>query len=244
VSKLPTTSIPVSVDTRGVDSGVRHIQHKMAGLQKKLQKMGGPIGGGKATGLLSGVGGLGVGGRALGMMGAGGAAAAAPMALAMVARKHVEEMARMTKGATAALESFKQTGEQSFAVNSQVLRLMAEQERSAQAAAQLPGMGTAFKTGMMGIDQGGQGILEQISEFSTVAAGFLGKFLSGGGVRESAAFGQLQATTDENVAAQLAAEIRDLEQKRMRGEVDMFSRLFGGLNFQLEQLSIMIGKRL
>jgi hypothetical protein len=51
-TRLPEVKIPVTVDTRDVDAGVRHIQHKIAGLQKKLAKAGGPTAvGGAGLGL-------------------------------------------------------------------------------------------------------------------------------------------------------------------------------------------------
>ncbi len=145
MSRLPTAVIPVTVDTRDVDSGVRAIQYKMAALQKKLGGMGsaGALGGGlkaqQATAFLGGVGKLGPAAGVLGGMGGAGAALAAPLALGNLARAQVEALATMTKGATEAFATFKQTGEQSFAVNSAILKVLAETERSAQAAAKIPG---------------------------------------------------------------------------------------------------------
>jgi hypothetical protein len=120
MSRLPTAVIPVTVDTRNVDAGVRHIQHKMQGLQKKLSKMqpAGALGGGlrasQGTAFLGGVGKLGPAAGVLGGMGGAGAALAAPLALGNMARAQVEALAQMTKGATEAFATFKQTGEQRF----------------------------------------------------------------------------------------------------------------------------------
>jgi transcriptional/translational regulatory protein YebC/TACO1 len=62
----------------------------------------------------------------------------------------------MTKGANEAFATFKQTGEQSFAVNSASLKVLAETERSAQAAAKIPGFMDSFQIGgAMVKDQGG-----------------------------------------------------------------------------------------
>lgn len=247
MSRLPTAVIPVTVDTRDVDAGVRHIQHKMAGLQKKLAKMqpAGALGGGlkasQGTAFLGGVGKLGPAAGLLGGMGAGGMAAAAPAALAMMARGHVEAMAALTKGATDALNQFKRTGEQTFAINSEVLARLADAERGAQAAARVPGYREAFQIGMTGPDQGGAGTLEQISTFMSQASAAAGAFLGGKSLEEAALAAQLVTATEAQAKA-IGEELRRLEQERMRGETSALSSALGNFNLRIEQLAILLGK--
>lgn len=248
MSRLPTAVIPVTVDTRDVDAGVRHIQHKMAGLQKKLAKMqpAGALGGGlkasQATAFLGGVGKLGPAAGVLGGLGGAGAALAAPAALAMMARQHVEALAQMTKGASEAFATFKRTGEQSFAVNSAVLKVLAETERSAQSAAKVPGYLESFRIGGAAIqDQGGAGILEQISTGVSQGMAAAGAFFSGGTLRESAIAAMMVTATEEQ-AKVLSEEMRKAGQARMAGELSYVESLFGNFNMKLEQLAIKLGK--
>jgi hypothetical protein len=248
MSRLPTAVIPVTVDTRGVDAGVRHIQHKMAGLQKKLSKMqpAGALGGGlkasQGTAFLGGVGKLGPAAGLLGGMGAAGAALAAPAALAAMARAHVEALAKMTQGASAAFASFKQTGEQTFAVNSAVLKVLAETERSAQAAGKVPGYLQSFQIGGAAIaDGGGPGTMEQISTFMSQMSAAAGAFMGGGTFRESS-IAALMVTASEEQAKALSEEMRKAGQDRMSGEISMLDQMFGNFNLRLEQLAIQLGK--
>lgn len=248
MSRLPTAVIPVTVDTRDVDAGVRHIQHKMAGLQKKLAGMqpAGALGGGlkaqQATAFLGGVGKLGPAAGVLGGMGGAGAALAAPAALAMMARAHVDAMAAMTKGASDAFASFKQTGEQTFAVNSAVLKVLAETERSAQAAAKVPGYLQSFQIGGAAIaDGGGPGTMEQISTFMSQMSAAAGAFMGGGTFRESS-IAALMVTASEEQAKVLSEEMRKAGQARMSGEVGYLENLLGNFNLKLEQLAIQLGK--
>lgn len=247
-SNLPKVNIPVTVDSRGVDAGVARIQGKMLALQKKLGKMqpAGALGGGlkasQATAFLGGVGKLGPAAGVLGGMGGAGAALAAPAALAMMARAHVEAMAAMTKGASAAFAEFQKTGEQTFAVNSAVLKVLAETERSAQAAAKVPGYLESFRIGGAAVqDQGGPGIFEQISTSLSQMSAAAGAYLSGGTMRESLLSG-LMVTANEEQARVISEEIRKAGQERMAGEVGMLDQMLGNFNLKLEQLSIMLGR--
>jgi hypothetical protein len=247
-SSLPKVNIPVTVDSRGVDAGVARIQGKMLALQKKLGKMqpAGALGGGlkaqQATAFLGGVGKLGPAAGLMGGMGAAGAAIAAPLALMNYAREHVEAMAAMTKNASEAFEQFKKTGEQTFAVNSEVLRRMASEERGAQAAVRVPGFMDAMRIGMSGLDQGGPGIMEQLSEFRTKAGAAFGAFLGGKTFREAGLEAELVTTQNEAQAKAIADELRKLEQERMAGQVSTLDALFGNFNLRLEQLGILLGR--
>ena len=247
-SRLPEVKIPVTVDTRDVDSGVRAIQYKMAALQKKLGGMGtaGALGGGlkasQATAFLGGVGKLGPAAGVLGGMGGAGAALAAPAALAMLARAHVDAMASMTKGASDAFASFKLTGEQTFAVNSAVLKVLAETEKSAQAAAKVPGYLESFRIGGAAIaDQGGPGTMEQISTFLSQMSAAAGAFMGGGTFRESS-LAALMVTASEEQAKAITEELRKAGQDRMAGNVGYLENLLGNFNLKLEQLAIQMGR--
>jgi hypothetical protein len=177
-------------------------------------------------------------------MGGAGAAVAAPLALAGFARANVEAMAAMTKGATDAFEQMQRTGEQTFAINSEVLRLLAANERSAAAAGKVPGFMDAFRQGgMTSVDQGGAGILERISTATSQLSAFFGAYMSGQGLKEASTRAALVTTSDERIAAILSQQLKTLEQERMSGTnqspVDM---LLGSLNYRIEQLAIAIGK--
>jgi hypothetical protein len=247
-TKLPTVNIPVAVDSRGVDAGVRHIEHKMAGLRRKLARMQptasiGPKAN-QATAFMGSVGRLGPAAGMLAPMGGAGAAVAAPLALAGFARANVEAMAAMTKGATDAFEQMQRTGEQTFAINSEVLRLLAANERSAAAAGKVPGFMDAFRQGgMTSVDQGGAGILERISTATSQLSAFFGAYMSGQGFKEASTRAALVTTSDERIAAILGQQLKTLEQERMSGTnqspVDM---LLGSLNYRIEQLAIAIGR--
>lgn len=248
-SKLPTVNIPVSVDSRDVDAGVRHIEHKMAGLKRKLERMK-PAGGGgptpkaaQATAFLGSVGRLGPASGMLGAMGGAGLAMAAPMALAGMARQHVEAMAQLTKGATDALEQFRLTGEQTFAVNSSILSLLAQNERAAAAAAAVPGPLEAARIASMArVEQGGPGTLERLSTALSQFGAFAGAWMSGKGVRESIVSATQATTTDERIAAALEGQLKAMEQARMAGDVSALDLTLGSLNLKLEQLGVAIGR--
>lgn len=248
-SSLPNAVIPVTVDTRDVDSGVRHIEHKMAGLQRKLARMkptaaaGGPKAG-QATAFMGSIGRLGPAAGMLAPMGGAGAALAAPLALAGFARANVEAMAQMTKGAQDAFMQFQRTGEQTFAINSEVLRLLAANEKSAQAAAKVPGFMEAARIGSMtSVDQGGAGILERLSTATSQFTAFLGAYMSGQGIKESVARSVVATTTDERIAQAVGAELRKMEQDRMAGvNQSAVDQVLGGFQYQIEQLAIRIGK--
>jgi hypothetical protein len=247
-SNLHKVNIPVTVDSRGVDAGIARIQGKMQGLQNKLAKMqpaggaGGSLKASQGTAFLGGVGKLGPAAGLLSGMGGAGAALAAPAALAMLARAHVEAMATMTKGAADAFASFKQTGEQTFAVNSAVLKVLAETEKSAQAAAAVPGYLESFRIGGAAVqDQGGAGILEQISTGISQGMAAAGAFMSGGTFRESG-IAALMVTANEQQAKALSEELRQAGQDRMAGNVSAMDMMMGNFNLRLEQLAIMLGK--
>jgi hypothetical protein len=222
----------------------------MDALQKKLAKQGGgaAAAGGfnlkanKGTHFLGGVGKLGPATGFLSGMGGAGLALAAPAALAMMARANVEAMAAMTKGAGDAFQKFRESGEQSFAINSQMLRLMASAEADAQAAAKRPGMIDAFRQGQLGIDQGGPGILERLSTALSQASATAGAYFGGKGIQESMLTGQLATTDDEALAKTIADQLRVLEQERMRGEISFIDAALGSFNAKVEQLGVIIGR--
>ncbi len=247
-ASLPKVNIPVTVDSRGVDAGIARIQGKMAGLQKKLEKMqptgglGGSLKASQGTAFLGGVGKLGPAAGLLSGMGGAGAAIAAPIALGNMARAQVEALAAMTKGASEAFATFKQTGEQSFAINSAILKVLAETERSAQAAAKIPGFMDSFQIGgAMVKDQGGAGIMEQISTFRSQMGAALGAYLSGGTFRE-ASIAAYSVTAPEAQAEAISEAIRKAGEDRMSGNVSALDNMIGNFNLKLEQLSIMLGK--
>jgi hypothetical protein len=126
MSAIPQLNIPVVVQTDQVAPGLKKVERAVADSAKRMgdtaKKMapalgifgGGQLGTGIST--LSNIGGIG------GTAAAGIGAIAIPM---MALSRMAEEVANSAKGANAALEEFRKSGEQNFAANSAVLRILA-----------------------------------------------------------------------------------------------------------------------
>jgi hypothetical protein len=123
-----------------------------------------------------------------------------------------------------------------------VLKVLAETERSAQAAAKVPGFLQSFQIGGAAIaDGGGPGTMEQISTFMSQMSAAAGAFMGGGTFRESS-IAALMVTASEEQAKALSEEMRKAGQDRMSGEISMLDQMFGNFNLRLEQLAIQLGK--
>jgi hypothetical protein len=251
MSRLPTAVIPVTVDTRNVDAGVRHIQHKMAGLQKKLSKMqpAGALGGGlrasQGTAFLGGVGKLGPAAGVLGGMGGAGAALAAPAALA-------DDGARACRGARAndqgrlgcvrELQADRgadlrgQLGRAQGARRDRALRPGGRQ------GARLPAVVPDRRGDASRPPAAAPGSMEQISDLPARSWGPpAGAFLSGGTfTRSRLDRGPHSVTASEEQAEGALARrcARRANEARMSGEISMLDQLFGNFNLRLEQLAL------
>jgi hypothetical protein len=254
-TKLPNLVIPVTVQTDGVDRGLTAVERKLRNSAAKMKRLGGAAGAAGATGggggglrasqgtaLLGGLGKLGPISGALGGLGGAGLAMAAPLALFGMASQYVETMARATKGATEALDLFKQTGEQTFTVNSEFLRKLSALESQSQIAAGLPDMVTAFAVG--GARAGEKSILTSLDEFATQAAAFAGGMLGGKSIEQSMLEAQL-VTASEAQAKAIAEQIAAIEGRRAMGQLEQFGPLdniFQTTFYKLDQISIALGK--
>lgn len=221
--KVTNLRIPVTVTTEGVDKGLAATERKIRNSAAKMKRLGGtaqaPTAGGlggsmgapKGTALLGGLGKLGPLSGFLGGMGAGGLAAAAPLAAISMMMQSMERLASMTKGATEAMEAFKTTGEQTFALNSGILQRLAESEKGAQNFAKTMGFFEAMSFGgaRPGEKSGGEFWKETLAE---VGAG-LGGVFAGKSLRENRLLSEL-ATASEPRSKEIAAELKQAEATR------------------------------
>lgn len=130
MSAIPQLNIPVVVQTEQVAPGLKKVERAVADSAKRMgdtaKKMapalgifgGGQLGAGLST--MANMGGVG------GTAAAGIGAIALPM---MAMSRMAEEVANSVKGSSAALEQFTKTGEQTFAANSAVLKILASIEK-------------------------------------------------------------------------------------------------------------------
>ena len=248
-TNLPELKIPVTVQTDGVDRGLTAVERKLrnsAAKMKRLGAAGAPAGGAgiglkaqQGTALLGGLGKLGPVSGALGGLGGAGLALAAPLAMFGIAAQSVQQMAQMTKGATEALALFKQTGEQTFAVNSVILERLAKMESGAQLAAQLPGYTEAFALGSA--RPGEESILQTLNEFGVQASAFIGA-IAGGKTIEQAQLEAALVTASEAQAKAIAEQIALLEKQRFDvGLGDVLNPL-ASLPQKIDQIAIYLGK--
>jgi hypothetical protein len=148
----------------------------------------------------------------------------------------------MTKGASEAFATFKQTGEQTFAVNSAVLKVLAETEKSAQEAAKIPGFWDSLTIGgEMVKDDGTASTGEQNTAFWSQAGAAIGAYFSGGTLKE-ASLAAYSMTAPEAQAEAISEAIRKAGEDRMSGNVSALDQMVGNFNLKLEQLAIMLGK--
>lgn len=222
--KLPKVHVPITVDTRGVDTGLAKAEAKLKASTTRMAKTSaaGPSGGGlslaragfaglgSAGGLgpLSGV--LGAGMAGAGPLGAVAAGAVIPVAISNAVNRMIDTA---SKGAMEALKDFRETGKQTFAANQIVLERLAAVDLQRQMTA-MPSPGQAFVGAMAG--EGGQmGPLaswaSSMKEGMTILAGYLGAQAGGKSVEVSALEASLAATTNESMARRLQETIDRFE---------------------------------
>jgi len=245
-ASLPKVHIPVTVTTDGVDKGLSQVEEKMRRSAAKMKRLGQATAGGpakaagfapmapKATAFLGGVGKLGPLSGLLGGLGAGGLAAAAPLAVFGMAASQVQQLAAMTKGATEALAKFRETGEQTFAVNSAVLERLAAAEAGAQAAAKMGAM-DAFT--FAGTRPGEKSNWEALNDYATEQMAFIGAMAAGKRREEAALLSEL-VTASEPRAREINQQLKSVEARRFEGTLsEGFARGEGGM-WALEKMAI------
>jgi len=202
MSAIPQLNIPVVVQTEQVAPALRKVERevkasseRMAKARQALMPTMGALGAGPLGGM---IGGLGMGGLGVGL-------AAAPF---LAANKFMEQFAAQTKGASEAFKAFNETGAQTFAANSIILKRLAEMEKQAQTM-QNPSMAQAFYGGMGTSADPGliPDIMQRLDEFSSQAAAFVGAIVGGKNLDQASLEAQL-STASEPRAKMLNEELR------------------------------------
>lgn len=219
MSAIPNLRIPVTVVTDQVAPAMKKVENDIAASAARISKSKallmpslGALGAGPLGGVL---GALGTQGGALAGIGLGAGAIAAPFLAVSKLGKVFEDA---SKGATDALDKFKQTGEQTVAANSVILERLARIEQQAK---QLPGgMGQAFVAASAGGAEGS--LLQDIPSYwqqrSREAAGFAGAFLGGKGLEMSQLEAQLAVASDAE-AARIQRRMNEVQRIQQTEEV-------------------------
>lgn len=214
MSALTTLNIPVTVHTDQVAPAMKKVEKTVADSAARIGKIRtammpglGALGAGPAGGVLGGLGGLGAG------FGAGAIGIGLGLAPFLAASRMVKIFENETKGASEALRQFNETGTQTFAANSELLKRFAEMEQQAQRA-KTPSLSQAFTGGFAsGADESTVAyIARSLDEFSTQVAAFTGAFVSGKSLPIATMEAQL-ATAGEARAKDVSRAIR--EQQRI-----------------------------
>ena len=214
MSALPTLNIPVVVNTAQVEPAMKKVEKTVADSAARIAKTRaaimpglGALGAGPVGGVLGGLGGLGAG------FGAGAIGIGLGLAPFLAASRMVKIFENETKGASDALRQFNETGTQTFAANSELLKRFADMEQQAQRA-KTPSLVQAFTGGFAsGADESTVAyIARSLDEFSSQVAAFTGAFVSGKSLPIATMEAQL-ATAGEARAKDLSRAIR--EQQRI-----------------------------
>ena len=223
--RLPKVNIPMTVDTTGVDRGIKDAERKLSAASRRLARTsasatsgGAGLTAGKAgIAATLGAGGLGRIGGIAGAMGVNPATAALagitlPFAVAGAINNLMKEA---TTGAMAALEEFKKTGTQTFAANSVLLERLARLEAAQPQNA--PTMGQAF------VAAGGEGgaftWAKQFKEGATMLSAFAGAIAAGKSGAEAVGEASLAVTTNETMARRTQAAIDAAAREREAGNL-------------------------
>lgn len=148
MAKITPLNVPVTVDTSGMDKGLKDAERKM---RRGAEKINAASTGGKGAAAAKGISmagastlGFGAAGGALGAAGGAGFAIGAVAAPFLAAARMAESLAGATKGATAQLEEFRKTGEVGAFGNKLMLETLARMERAAQARVEGPTAAQGF----------------------------------------------------------------------------------------------------
>ena len=132
---LPKVHIPVTVDTKGVDTGLKAAEAKVRASTTRMSRTvaaapaapsrASAIGRAATSAAFSKIGGGPLGGI-VGAAGAGAAPAAGIVGTLLLANTIDQALRQVATGATEALRTFNETGKQTFAANENVLRALAK----------------------------------------------------------------------------------------------------------------------
>ena len=214
MSALPTLNIPVVVNSEQVPAAMKKVEKTVADSAARIGKIRtaimpglGALGAGPVGGVLGGLGSLGGG--------FGAAAIGIGMGLApfLAASKMMSIFERESKGAGEALKQFNETGAQTFAANSAILRRLAEVETMTKRAG-APSMAQAF-TGAFAAGGAEVGSVEymanSLDEFSTQLAAYTGALLGGKGFQQASLEAQLSTAGEvraRDIQRQMAEQRR------------------------------------
>jgi hypothetical protein len=214
MSALPTLNIPVVVNTEQVPVAMRKVEKTVADSAARIGKIRtammpglGALGAGPVGGVLGGLGGMG------GAFGAGAIGIGLGLAPFLAASKMMSIFETQTKGASDALKQFRETGVQTFAANSEILRRLADMEAQAQRGRN-PSLAQAFTGGFAGgaeVSTVGY-IAQSLDNFSTQVAAYTGALLGGKGTQIASMEAEL-STAGEARAKDITRSIR--EQQRI-----------------------------
>lgn len=228
MSALPNLNIGVTVNTEQVpkalakvETQVKESAARMSKVRASIGAIGGAIGAGPLGGAGSALGGQIGGGLGVGLAGAG-------LAFGFAQRME-QEVRSSVKGAAAALDEFRKTGEQTFAANSVILQRQAQMEASFGQGQR--GFGAGFATGI----SGGEAFQYYgLSEMSTQIGAFVGGLVGSMGNLQDAFDAAALSIAGEGVAQQMEKERKQREKLVSAGEMSDYS-LGAGLYNPLSQ---------
>jgi hypothetical protein len=245
MTAITPLKIPITVNTSQVAPAMKGVEKTVADSAQRISKIRGAI-----TPALGGLG-LGQGASMLGgftqLGGGAGAGAAAGGALALglaapyvAANKYFQLMASSSQGASDALLKFNETGQQTYAANSAILRQYANLEQKAKVLA--TGDQTTLAGNFLSAAQGGMSTTALDRELLVIKEGykgiaaFLGTLAGGGSFKEAALQEQLTGTMSESEAARLQTEMAKARQANGMNAVDVLVPILGTLKLIKEYL--------
>lgn len=206
---LPKVHIPVTVDTKGVDTGLKAAEAKVRASTTRMSRTvaAAPAAPSRASAIgraATGAAFSQIGGGPLGgIVGAAGAAAAPAAGIVgtlLLANTIDQALRQVATGATEALRTFNETGKQTFAANENVLRALANLEKRQEGQGK-GGFTEAFIA--TSAAKAGGGIAGTLSEFATGGRLLMAGIgaVAGGAVAGTAGVEALAATTTNETEA-------------------------------------------
>ena len=215
MSALPTVNVDLKVNTADVAPSMRKAERQIADsasrisqLQSGLSPFASQVGLGGPVSMLGGFAKFGAAGMGAGALGLGMAAPG------LAADTYFSRMAAASAGASKALEQFVQTGQQTMAANSVILKRLAEMEQVA-AAAQQGGFWQSFWTGLRGTGERGRATDTEMMTLKLgwqEIAGFAGASLGGESLEMATLQGRL-SIAGEREAKDIEMEMAKLRQR-------------------------------
>lgn len=221
MAKIAPLNVPVTVDTSGMDKGIRDAERKM---KRGAQKINAASTGGKGAAAAKGISmagastlGFGAAGGALGAAGGVGFAIGAVAAPFLAAARMAESLAGATKGATAQLEEFKKTGDVGAFGNKLMLETLSRMERAAQARVEGPTMAQGFFAAEKIAGGAGPTNTETFMDWWDSSLSTLGAILGGASWEEAQRITQALAAPEGAVGDRMRANMVS-EQRALRSE--------------------------